>query len=60
MSIKIETVVDTSVRGLAKHVESILNNPQIEVLDVHYCSIEFATAAFIHYREKEGCEMEDE
>ena len=60
MRIKVHVVAEESPYVLAPHVASILNNPQIEVLDVHYCSNGFVTAAFIHYRENERCEMEDE
>ena len=61
MKTKIEVVTDTSVHKLAKHVEIILNIPDIEIIEVHYCvPADFYATAFIHYREKEGCEVEDE
>ena len=61
MKLRVEVISDRSVRELAKHVEKILNNPYIEVVEVHYSvASDFYKVAFIHYRDKEEWEIDDE
>ena len=52
MKVKVEAVSDTSTHRLTKHIESILNNPHITVLEVHYVADGLYYTVFIHYREK--------
>lgn len=57
MNIKVGAVIANSPEDLIQRLNKLYNTPQIEILEVHYIT---AAGAFVHYREKEEWEKQDE